>query len=102
MIAALKRSALSVSKHVGLTTGQVARHLCYPEGAYRASCLPKLEAEGIETATTCDPDVASPASHPLLLPRVDNEMGSDLRFESWVTGIASWLPRRTHKADAVH
>ncbi|MGH9254082.1 MAG: polysaccharide deacetylase family protein [Vicinamibacterales bacterium] len=87
---------------VRAATGCTPRHFCYPNGTYRASHLPALEREGIESATTCDPDLASPASHRLLLPRlVDNEMGTDLRFEAWVTGLATWLPRRTRKADVV-
>jgi peptidoglycan/xylan/chitin deacetylase (PgdA/CDA1 family) len=84
-------------------TGRRPRHLCYPDGLYRSAYLSKLETEGIETATTCDPALASPASHRLLLPRfVDNEMVTQIGFEAWVTGVASWLPRRTLKADAVH
>ncbi len=84
-------------------TGHRPRHLCYPDGLYRSAYLSKLETEGIETATTCDPALASPASHRLLLPRfIDNEMGTQIGFEAWVAGVASWLPRRTRKADAVH
>jgi peptidoglycan/xylan/chitin deacetylase (PgdA/CDA1 family) len=84
-------------------TGRRPRHFCYPNGIYRSSYLPRLEREGIETATTCDPDLASSESHRLLLPRfIDNEMGSDLRFEAWMTGVASWLPRRTRKANGGH
>jgi peptidoglycan/xylan/chitin deacetylase (PgdA/CDA1 family) len=88
---------------VRLATGRTPRHLCYPSGIYRVAHLPSLECEGIETAMTCDPGIASPASHRLLLPRyVDNEMGSEQRFEAWVAGLAMWLPRRTRKGDGVH
>jgi peptidoglycan/xylan/chitin deacetylase (PgdA/CDA1 family) len=84
-------------------TGRRPRHLCYPDGVYRATYLRPLEAEGIESATTCDPELASCASHRLLLPRfVDSELGSEMGFEAWITGIASWLPRRTRKANGVH
>jgi peptidoglycan/xylan/chitin deacetylase (PgdA/CDA1 family) len=79
------------------------RHLCYPSGRYRAEYLSSLEREGISSATTCDPALASADSHRLLLPRfVDNETVPHSVFEAWVTGVASWLPRRTHRADAVH
>jgi hypothetical protein len=83
--------------------GRTPCHFCYPNGTYRAAHLPVLEREGIESATTCDPDIASSASHRLLLPRfVDSEMGTQLRFEAWVTGTAMWLPRRTRNGDVVH
>jgi peptidoglycan/xylan/chitin deacetylase (PgdA/CDA1 family) len=84
-------------------TGRRPRHFCYPNGVYRAIYLRHLEAEGIESATTCNPELASRASHRLLLPRfVDNELGTDMGFEAWITGVASWLPRRTRKANGVH
>lgn len=84
-------------------TGRSATHFCYPSGVYRWNYLPRLEAEGIETATTCDPEIASRDSHPLLLPRfIDNELVSDIEFEAWVTGAACWLPRRTRRAHAIH
>jgi peptidoglycan/xylan/chitin deacetylase (PgdA/CDA1 family) len=84
-------------------TGRSPRHLCYPDGRYWPAYLPELEREEIETATTCDPGLASPASHHLLLPRfIDNEMVSQATFEAWVAGVACWLPRRTRKAHVVH
>jgi peptidoglycan/xylan/chitin deacetylase (PgdA/CDA1 family) len=83
--------------------GRTPRHLCYPGGVYRASYIPRLIAEGIESATTCDPALASPSSCRLLLPRfIDNEIGSDRRFEAWITGVAGWLPHRAANPDAVH
>jgi peptidoglycan/xylan/chitin deacetylase (PgdA/CDA1 family) len=83
--------------------GRTPRHFCYPDGTYRVAQLGHLEREGIESATTCDPGLASPASHRLLLPRfIDNELGTELRFEAWAAGLASWLPRRTRKAHGVH
>lgn len=87
-------------------TGRTPAHLCYPSGVYRMTYLPRLQAEGIVSATTCDPDMASRRSHPLLLPRfVDSELVSDVEFEAWITGAAVWLPRRTRKKaqpDVVH
>jgi peptidoglycan/xylan/chitin deacetylase (PgdA/CDA1 family) len=88
---------------VRAATGCTPRHLCYPNGTYRIAHLPRLEREGIETAMTCDPGIASPSSHRLLLPRyVDSEIGSERRFEAWVAGLAMWLPRRTRKGDGIH
>jgi peptidoglycan/xylan/chitin deacetylase (PgdA/CDA1 family) len=84
-------------------TGRRPEHFCYPSGVYRMTYLPRLEAEGIATATTCDPDLASRGSHRLLLPRfVDTDLVSDLEFEAWVTGAAVWMPRRTRKGHVVH
>lgn len=82
-------------------TNRPAVHFCYPSGVYRQSYLPALAREGIISATTCDPGIASRSSNALLLPRfVDTEFVSDLEFEAWVTGTALWLPRRTRKAHA--
>jgi peptidoglycan/xylan/chitin deacetylase (PgdA/CDA1 family) len=79
-------------------TGVRPTHLCYPSGNYRSSYLPLLLGEGVRSATTCDPGLATAASHPLLLPRlVDTELMSSLIFESWVTGVAMYLPRRTRR-----
>jgi peptidoglycan/xylan/chitin deacetylase (PgdA/CDA1 family) len=77
-------------------TGTQASHLCYPSGNYRQDYLPLLRQHGIESATTCDPDLATHGSDPLLLPRfVDTDEVSSIVFESWVTGLAARLPRRT-------
>ena len=82
-------------------TGKRASHLCYPSGVYRPSYLPALAREGIVSATTCDPGLASPTSDPLLLPRfVDTTSVTDVEFEAWVMGLASCLPRRTLRAHA--
>lgn len=84
-------------------TGRRPVHFCYPSGVYRLNYLPRLEAEGIVTATTCDPDLASRSSHRLLLPRfVDTDVVSDLEFEAWITGAAIWMPRRTRTKHVVH
>ena len=88
---------------IASTTGRVPRHLCYPDGIYHTSLLPHLRACGVETATTCDPGLATTSTHPLLLPRfVDCEACSQATFDAWVTGVACWLPRRTHVAHPVH
>lgn len=76
-------------------TDRPARHFCYPSGRYRAEFLPWLREEGVLSATTCKPGLASPASDPLLLPRVvDVGNLSNLEFEAWVAGAGAWFPRR--------
>ena len=77
-------------------TGKTPTHFCYPSGRYRAGYLPCLRAAGIKSATTCDHGLADASAEPLLLPRfLDNERVSDEEFQAWLTGPASWLPRRT-------
>ena len=44
---------------IASTTGRVPRHLCYPDGVYHTSHLRHLRACGVETATTCDPGLAT-------------------------------------------
>lgn len=80
-------------------TGSRPTHLCYPSGVYRSSYLPALQREGIASATTCDPGLASRASEPLLLPRfIDTTFITPSEFDAWITGVASCLPRRTRRA----
>lgn len=81
-------------------TGSAPRHFCYPSGRHRPEFLPWLREAGVISATTCDPDLASSTSDPLLLPRlVDVESLSTTEFQGWLTGASSWLPRRTrHRA----
>jgi hypothetical protein len=77
-------------------TGTVATHFCYPSGNYREAYIPLLQRHGVESATTCDPGLATPASDLMMLPRfIDTNAVSNLVFESWVTGVAECLPRRT-------
>jgi len=87
---------------IASTTGRVPRHLCYPDGMYHTPHLRHLRACGVETATTCDPELAATSADPLLLPRfVDSEACSQATFDAWVIGMASWIPRRTHVAHPV-
>jgi peptidoglycan/xylan/chitin deacetylase (PgdA/CDA1 family) len=70
-----------------------AVHFCYPSGDYDAAFLPWLRAEGVRSATTCVPGIASAADDPLLLPRfVDTEHQPLATFEAWVSGFASTVP----------
>lgn len=70
-------------------------HFCYPSGVYDPHFFPWLRELRVQSATTCVPGLASPASDRLLLPRfVDTALQPDVAFESWVTGAAALLPRR--------
>jgi peptidoglycan/xylan/chitin deacetylase (PgdA/CDA1 family) len=80
-------------------TGKPALHFCYPSGVYEPEFLPWLEAEGVTSATTCDPGLASVESNRFLLPRfIDTSHTPQLIFEGWLSGIACWMPRRTRRA----
>lgn len=78
-------------------TGKQARHFCYPNGWYRPEIGGWLKAAHIATATTCDPGFASSAENVYYLPRLtDSCCVSDVRFESWLSGVGllgSWAKR---------
>ena len=79
-------------------TGKRPRHFCYPSGNYRSDYFTALQAQGVVSATTCDPGIAARNSDPLMLPRfIDTGTVSDVVFEGWLTGMAPCLPRRTRK-----
>jgi peptidoglycan/xylan/chitin deacetylase (PgdA/CDA1 family) len=72
---------------IGEASGRTPTHFCYPSGHYETAFLPWLEREGVVSATTCDPGLASRESHPLLLPRfVDTAMQPLYVFEAWLSG----------------
>ena len=78
-----------------------ARHFCYPSGVYHAEFLPWLREAGVQTATTCDPGLASSGTEPLLLPRlVDTSNLSALDVEGWLTGMSAFFMPRKARAHA--
>lgn len=78
--------------HIEAMTRVRPTHFCYPSGVYRESYFPILESEGVVTATTTNPGMATCDSAPLLLPRfVDMDAVSDPEFEGWLTGVVPWL-----------
>ena len=92
------RDVLLNQERLQAMTGSRGTHFCYPSGNYRHGYFAALREHGIESATTCDPGLATPDTDPLLLPRfVDTDEVSPVVFESWVTGLAARLPRRTRR-----
>ena len=76
-------------------TRQLPVHFCYPSGEYAAEFLPWLSAEGVVSATTCSPGLASAETDPLLLPRLVDHTGlSAIEFRAWLSGLASLLPHK--------
>ena len=86
-----------------LGDGAALRHFCYPNGEHARRFHPWLREAGIATATTCDPGLAGPGTHPLRLPRlVDTMYHPPEVFRASVAGLAEFLPRRTRRAAAAH
>jgi len=76
-------------------TGSTPTHFCYPAGVYADAFVPWLKEMGVESATTCDPDLATLNSHPYFLPRlIDNSNLSTLEFEGWLAGVSALLPQK--------
>ena len=82
-------------KRIVEASGRTPTHFCYPSGHYETMFVPWLEREGIASATTCDPALASRQSHRLLLPRfVDTMMQPLYVFEAWLSGAGHLLSSR--------
>lgn len=70
-------------------------HFCYPSGVCMPQFGPWLRAEGVQTATTCAPGIATSTSDPLQLPRLlDHSELTPIEFEAWLAGLGALLPRR--------
>lgn len=77
--------------------GERLEHFCYPSGDHDPLFHPWLSRCGVVSATTCNPGLASRATPSLSLPRLIDTMHlSDRMFEGWLSGVASFLPRRRH------
>jgi hypothetical protein len=77
-------------------TGVEPRHFCYPSGVCMPSFGEWLHAEGVLSATTCEPGMSSAVANRFQLPRLlDHSEMTDIEFESWLAGVGEFLPRRT-------
>jgi len=94
----IRENRKCLSSYLG---GGSFEHFCYPSGDYWAEFLPWLRKEGVKSATTCVPGLATAKSTDLLLPRfLDSSATSDLLFDAWTSGFAAFLPQgREHRAD---
>lgn len=76
-------------------TGRAARHLCYPSGEHDPMFFPWLQDEGVVSAVTCVPGLASRRDRHFQLPRIlDNHTLSLVEFEAWTSGVSEWTPTR--------
>ena len=81
-------------RRIEAMTGRTPSHFCYPSGHYHPLFSQWLQETGIETATTCEPGLASPHSDRMLLPRLlDVSSLSPVEFTGWLSGVAATLPR---------
>jgi len=77
-------------------SGKNPSHFCYPGGVHRSEFLPWLREANVNIATTTNPGLGTRNSEPLLLPRLlDTSQLSTTEFNAWLSGVASFLPRRT-------
>jgi len=82
-----RREIVENRELVAKATGRTPEHFCYPSGVCDPSFLPWLRAEGIRSATTCEPGLASAVSDPLMLPRfLDGAHVRQIEFEAWLSG----------------
>ena len=90
------RAELSSNRErIETSTGTVANHFCYPSGTRRPQFEQWLADEGVVSATTCEPGIASRANHPLRLPRLlDHSTLTGVEFDAWLSGIGARLPHR--------
>jgi peptidoglycan/xylan/chitin deacetylase (PgdA/CDA1 family) len=77
--------------------GAPVDHLAYPSGVHRAEYPDWLRALGVKSAVTSESGLATPASNPLLLPRVIDQQSLDAaEFEAWLCGVRGMLPSRVN------
>jgi peptidoglycan/xylan/chitin deacetylase (PgdA/CDA1 family) len=94
--AVIRREILENQERITEITGNVPTHFCYPSGIHYPELLPWLRSLDIQSATTCEPGLATTDDDPLLLPRfLDHSGVTIVEFEAWASGVGSVLPRRS-------
>jgi acetyltransferase-like isoleucine patch superfamily enzyme/peptidoglycan/xylan/chitin deacetylase (PgdA/CDA1 family) len=80
---------------IAAMTGAIPRHFCYPSGTHKPQFEQWLGAEGVVSATTCEPGIATRTSNCLRLPRLLDHSGvTDVEFDAWLCGLGALLPNR--------
>lgn len=71
-------------------TGRRAGHFCYPSGEWEPHHWPLLQAQGVQSATTCELGLNAPGAPVLALRRVlDGEHVHAIEFEAALCGFTS-------------
>ena len=83
-------------RHILAYGGRTPAHFCYPSGVAMPQFARWLEREGVTSATTCEPGMATSRSNVFRLPRLlDHSDMADVEFEAWLAGVGGMLPHRT-------
>ena len=76
-------------------TGAIPRHFCYPSGVWMPHFSNWLAEEGVLSATTCEPGIATGRQDRFMLPRLlDHSDVTPIEFDAWLCGLGAVLPRR--------
>lgn len=67
--------------------GEEVRHLCYPFGSFDRDAVHAAAETGYASATTCLRGIATPADHPLALPRKAISFGDNLMGYWWKVAV---------------
>jgi peptidoglycan/xylan/chitin deacetylase (PgdA/CDA1 family) len=83
-------------------TGETPRHFCYPSGVWMPRFSTWLGEEGLLSATTTEPGIASARLDRFRLPRLlDHSEMTPIEFDAWLCGLGALLPRRPVGSHAV-
>lgn len=90
------RAELTLNRaRITAMTDTISRHFCYPSGTHKPQFEQWLAAEGVVSATTCEPGIATRTSDCLRLPRLlDHSTITDVEFDAWLCGLSALLPNR--------
>ena len=83
-------------------TGATPRHFCYPSGAWMPRFSYWLSEEGLLSATTTEPGMASARRDRFRLPRLlDHSEMTPIEFDAWLCGLGALLPHRPVRSHAI-
>ncbi|MFN7995981.1 MAG: polysaccharide deacetylase family protein [Bryobacteraceae bacterium] len=90
-----QREILQNREHIAAVTPTPARHFCYPCGVYEGDFPEWLSRLGVQSATTCEPGLATRSSQIYRLPRlVDSSLLTTAEFRAWIAGYPALFPHR--------
>jgi hypothetical protein len=71
-------------------------HFCYPSGSYVPQLEGWLRENGVVSAATCEPGLVRRRTNQYFLPRmVDQENLGAVEFQSWLSGLLTWMTRKS-------